>query len=209
MAGVAQARGIEGGGHVPGQERSHAVGQSGPGVGLMDHDGDPPAACGEVQRRADVAADAHQDVGRCLVKDASGLPDRTGQPSGQPEQVNGRFPRKRHPVDGGQFYAGGGNQPGFHAGGCAHREQPGVGHGGPQCGRDGQQGADMAGGSAARQDNGQVLGSHLVLRTLSCGCFAAGGSAGLPCAEFQQSLGPHGRRHLFAGERQNHPYGAQ
>ena len=49
------------------------VREPGPGVGLVDDDGDLPAPGGKVHRGADVAADADQDVRPGLVQDDAGL----------------------------------------------------------------------------------------------------------------------------------------
>ena len=176
-----------------GRGGAHPVGQAGPGVGLMDHDGDLPAPGGEVQRGADIAADAHQDVGAGLVQDAPGLLHGAGQPAGQPQQVQ----RKACAGSGTRSMvassrpAAGTSRVSIPAGVPTARSRA-PGRAARRARGDGQERADVAGGSAAGEDDGQVLGVHEVLVTLSCGlrsvCAAAGSAA-----DFSILFGPDGR----------------
>ena len=152
VPGPAEFRAGEGNGNVAAEAGAYLVGQAGPGVGFMDNDGDVAPPGGEVERRAHVAADAHQDVGFSVVEDFSGLPDRTGQPSREPQQIKGRLARKRHAADGGQFQAGRRNQPGLHPAGRSHGQEAHLRAHFPQRGRYGQEGTDVPRRSAAGED---------------------------------------------------------
>ncbi len=165
----------EGDGHVAAEAGADTVCQARAGVGLVDHDRDLPAPGGKVHRGAHIAADAHQDVGAGLVQDGTGLLYRTGHPAGEPEQVHGGPARERDPADGGQIQPGGRNQPGFHPARGAHCQELHSGQRLPQGTGDGQERADVSGGSAAGKDHGQRrLGVHKGLFTLSCGSWMRG-----------------------------------
>lgn len=190
VAGVPERRGVEGDGHIFGQHRANTVGEAGTRVGLVDHNGDPPPPGSQVHGRAHVPANAHEHVCAVFVQDPAGLPYGPGQSAGEPDQVHGGFARQRHPVDRGKVQAGRRHQAGLHAGRCPDGKEAGFRRGGPDGSGDGKQRADVACRSAAGEDDGEVLGSHLVLGTLSGGFLRAGGSAGGPVAELQHPLGP-------------------
>ncbi len=79
---AAEPSAVERDGDVLAQPGTDPVGEPWPGVGLMDHDRDLAPPGGKVQRGADVAADADQDVRPGVVQDAAGLPHGAGKLTG-------------------------------------------------------------------------------------------------------------------------------
>lgn len=78
--GVSQPDTRSGGEHVGRHPGRQSVGQSGPGVRLVDDDRQATSSGGEVRGHRYVAAEAHHDLGPYLVEYCTGSLDRVVEP---------------------------------------------------------------------------------------------------------------------------------
>ena len=168
----------EGDGHFCAQPRPHTVRQSRPGIGFMEHDRDVPPPGGKIHGRADIPADADENVGTGLVQDHAGLLDGAGEAG----REAGAGPATVCAESGTRLMvasstpAAGTSRASIPSGVPTARSRARGGF--PDRMRDGEQRADVPGCSAAGEDDGQGrLGTHEGLLPLSCwvlGCWVPG-----------------------------------